>query len=86
MNGKAHQQSKHIVKVGNHPHTNMISKPAIIKEESTMQDIENAFEIKRPASKNSLVYIQTAILKPCGKPKVYDRYTHKKEKGIQRQH
>jgi len=50
MNGKAHQQSKHIVKVGNHPHTNMISKPAIIKEESTMQDIENAFEIKRPAT------------------------------------
>ena len=25
----------HTVKVGNNPHTNMISKPAIVREEST---------------------------------------------------
>ena len=50
-----------------------------------MQDIENAFEIKRPTTKNHLVYIQTAISKPHGncKPKHYKRYTHKKEKGNQ---
>ena len=45
-----------------------------------MQDIGNTFEIKRPETKNSLVYIYTVKLKPHGKckPKTYNRYTHKK--------
>ena len=34
------------------------------------------------------IAIYMAILKPHGnhKPKIYHRYTHKKEKGIQTQH
>ena len=38
-------KGKHTIKVGNHPHTNMISKPAIVRR-AAMQDIGNAFEIK----------------------------------------
>ena len=40
-------KGKHIVKVGNHLHTVMIPKPAIMEEEQ-MQDIGNTFEIKTP--------------------------------------
>ena len=44
-------KSKHKVKVGNHLITNMISKLANCeKRRAQMQDIGNAFEIKRPAS------------------------------------
>ena len=54
-----------------------------------MQDTANVFEIKRTATSNNLVYIQTAISKPHGtqKWKIYNRYpyTHQ-EKGIQTQH
>lgn len=35
--------------VGNHSHTNMISKPAVVRRVQ-MQDIENALEIKRSAT------------------------------------
>ena len=35
--------------VGNHSHTNMISKPAVVRRVQ-MQDIENAFETKRPGT------------------------------------
>ena len=47
-----------------------------------MQDIENSFEIKRPATENNLVYIYIAISKPHGncKPKIYNRYAQKKKK------
>ena len=37
--------SKHTVKVGNHPHTNMVSKLAIVRRVQ-MQKMGNAFEIK----------------------------------------
>ena len=39
----------HIVKVGNHPHTNMISKLGIVSRVQ-MQDPGNAFAIMRPAT------------------------------------
>ena len=39
----------HTVKVGNHPYTNMISNPAIVKW-IHMQEMGIAFEIKRPAT------------------------------------
>ena len=45
---KLTSKGKHTVKVGNHPHTNMISKPTIMRRVQ-MQDIGNAFEMKRPA-------------------------------------
>ena len=47
--GKLTSKGKHKVKVGNHPHTNMISKPAIVRGVQ-MQDIGNAFEINRSAA------------------------------------
>ena len=49
---------KHTVKVGNHPHTNMISKPAIMRRVQ-MQDIGNAFEMKRPATLNNHTHTHT---------------------------
>ena len=39
----------HTVKVGNHPYTNMISNPAIVKW-MHMQEMGLAFEINRPAT------------------------------------
>ena len=47
--GKLTGKGKYKVKVGNHPHTNMISKPATVKRVQ-MQDIGNALEIKRLAT------------------------------------
>ena len=46
-------KGKHTVKVGNHLHTNMISKPGTVRRgehQCPMQDIGNAFEIKRPVT------------------------------------
>ena len=39
----------HVVKLGNHPHTNMIPKLATMRR-IQIHDIENAFEIERPAN------------------------------------
>ena len=66
-------KGKHKAKVGNHPHTNMISKPATVRRVQ-MQYIGNAFEIQRPETLNNLVHIQNAISKPHGnhKPKIYN--------------
>ena len=46
-----------------------------------MQEMGNAFEIKRPATQNSLVHIQTAISKLHGncKPKNNNRYPKKRK-------
>lgn len=38
-------KGKHTVKIVNYLHTNMISKPAIVRR-AQVQDIGNAFEIK----------------------------------------
>ena len=72
--GKLIGKGKHAVKVENHSHTNMISKPAIVRRVQ-MWDIGNAFEIKRPATLNNLVYTKTAITKPHDKkkPKICNR-------------
>ena len=44
-------KGKHIVKVGKHPYTNMILKPAIMRKERVqMQDTEDAFAINRLAT------------------------------------
>ena len=54
-----------------------------------MQDIGNVLEIRDQQLKTILyIYIQTAVSKPHGncKPKIHNRYTHKKEKGIKTQH
>ena len=48
-----------------------------------MEDIGNSFEIKRPATQSTLVYIQTALSKPHGncKLKIYTRYTKTKKES-----
>ena len=45
--GKLTGKGKHIVNVGNHPHTNMVSDHD--KGKIKMQNVGNAFEIKIPA-------------------------------------
>ena len=47
--GKLMGKGKNTVKVGYHLHTTLLSKPAIMRRAQT-QDIENKFEIKRPAT------------------------------------
>ena len=49
-------KGKHIVKVQNHTHKNMISKPSAVRR-AQMQDTRHTFEMKRPATSNNLVYI-----------------------------
>ena len=46
--GKLTAKSEKTVKVGNHPHTNMISKSTTVRRVQ-MQNIGNAFKMKRPA-------------------------------------
>ena len=42
-------KGKHMVKVGSHPHTNKIPKPAVMRK-GQRQDTGDAFAIKRPAT------------------------------------
>lgn len=45
------RKGKHTVKIGNHPHTNMVSKPSTMRRRRVqMQNIKNTFETKRPAT------------------------------------
>ena len=51
-------KSKHTVKIGNHPHTNAISKPSNHEWRRTqMWDIWNLFAIKRSATEDNHMYI-----------------------------
>ena len=65
--GKLTIKGRHIVKVQNHIHKNMISKLLVVRR-AQMQDTRHTFEMKKPATSNSLVYIQIAISTPYGKP------------------
>ena len=51
--GKFTSKSKPTENVGNHPHTNMISKPATVRR-LQMHNTGNTFEIKRPQLKTIL--------------------------------
>lgn len=42
-------KGKYTVKAGNHPHRNIISKPEIVRR-AQIQNIRNAFDIKRSAT------------------------------------
>ena len=46
--GKLTGKGKHIENIGNHPHTNVISKPAIIRRREYKCWTLGALEIKRP--------------------------------------
>ena len=48
-------KGKDKIKIENPPLTNMISKLASMRREGQMQNIENAFEIKRPATKRTSI-------------------------------
>ena len=72
----------HIVKAGNHPHTNMLPKPEILREEGTTTGSGDALGIKKPATLNKpCIYIQTPITKLHGncKPK-FAIDTHRSKK------
>lgn len=49
-------KDKDNLKAGNHPLTNMTSKLASMRR-GQLQNTENAFEIKRPASRNNSAHI-----------------------------
>ena len=65
---------------------NMISKLVSMREQ--MQNIENAFEIKRPARRKNSAHIYMHVSKYNGNHKSnnYNGLTHKKEKKEQVKH
>ena len=81
--GKLTSKGKHTEKVGNHPHKNIISKPVIVRGGEYKGRIFKMHLKLRDQQPKSSIYIQTPIPKPHGnhKPKISNRYTHKKEKG-----
>ena len=86
--GKFTSKGKHTAKVGNHPHKNMISKPAIVRRgQYKCRILEMHLKLKQ-----SCIYREreTATSKPYGnhKPKIYNRHTHThtQKKAIQTQH
>ena len=79
--GKLTSKGKHAVKVGNHPHKNIISKPVIVRGVKYKFRI---FEMLLKLRDQQLKTIMCVCV--CTHTKIYNRYTHKKEKGIQTQH
>ena len=110
--GKLTSKGKHTAKVGNYPHTIMISKPTIMRRgeykcsilemHSKLRDqyvcmyvcvciyIYIYIYICIYIYTHIHIYIYTwlAVSKPHwnNKPKIYNRYTHRKGKVIQTQH
>ena len=58
-------KGKHTVKVGKYPHTNMISKPAIVRRNYKCKILEMHLKLRDQQLK-PCVYIQNAISKPHG--------------------
>ena len=83
--GKLTGKGKHTVNVGNHPHTNIISKPAIIRGGEYKCRIFDIHLKLRDQQLKTIMYVYSLLYQNC-KPKIYDRYKHKKEKGIQTPH
>ena len=77
-------KDKHTVKVRNYPHTNMISKPIIMRAGEYKCWIFEMHLKLRDQQLKTIIYINicTSILKSHGnhKPKIYNRYTYKKKK------
>ena len=70
----------YIVKVGNHPHTNVLRKPGIVRR-GGYKCREINFQLKDQELKKNILYIQTPISKLHGncKPEIYNRYTYKEK-------
>ena len=82
-------KGKHTVKVGNHLHTNMISKPAIMRRgEHTCRILEMHLNLKDQQLKTNLfIYrlLYQNLIITANRKSAVDTHT-KKEKGIQAQH
>ena len=79
--GKITRKGKHKVNVGNHSHTNLISKPVIVIKESTNAGYWKCIEIKRTTLNSSFIH-KTALAKihENHKPKKSTADTHTKKK------
>ena len=87
-NGKAHWSRQHRVKVGNHPHTNVIAKPAVVQRaEHKCRILEMHWELKDQRLKTILfiyrLLYQNLVVNTNQKITIV---THKKEKESQTQH
>jgi len=80
-------KGKHTIKTGNNLQTNMISKPAIVRREHKHRKLEMYLELKDQQLNPIYIYrLLSQNLMVYHKLKIYNGYTHKKEKGIQTQH
>jgi len=73
-----------IVKIENHPHTNMVSKPAILRKgEYKCRRMGTHFNLRDQQFKTILyIYIDSYIKTSC-KPKVSNRYTNLRKQSKQ---
>ena len=83
--GKLTGKDKHTIKVGNHPHANISSKPVMVREgEYKARIFEMHLKLREQQLITIMCFLQTAISKSHDnhRPKIYNRYTHKKEKEV----
>ena len=76
-------------KVGNHPLTDMISKPASMRRgENKCRTLKMHLKLRRPVKQNDSAHIQMDISKYKGSHQSnnYNGHTYKKEKPNQTQH
>ena len=77
--GKLTSKGKHTVKVGNHLHINMISKPAIIRGQYKCRKWEMHLKLRDQQLKTILYIYRLLYGKPHWKnpkKKIYNRYIH----------
>ena len=83
--GKLTSKGKHIVKVGNHPHANMISKPAIVRRaEYKFRILEMHLKLKKTAFK-TILYIYRLLYQnlmvTTNQKSTIDTHTQKKKES-----
>ena len=85
--GKLTSKGKHTVKVGNHSHTSIISKPVIMRRDYKCRTFGMHLKLRDQQLK-TIMYIYRLIYQNLmvTANKKSMRYTHEKEKGIQTQH
>ena len=90
--GKLTGKGKHKVKVGNYPHTNMISKPATVRRgEYKCRKWEMHLKLRDEQLKTSLyIYIHRLLyqnlMETANQNTTIDTHTHTHTKAIQTQH
>ena len=81
--GKLTSKGKHTVKVGNHPHTNMISKPAIVRRGQYKCRILKTHLKLRDQQPKTILYIYRLVyqnIMVTTNQKLQQIHTHKKKK------